>query len=73
MLNPSIQGTDKQDKSQLTQRNDTLTIFPHIKSTKNYPTMCVGLYTKNPTNVGVKDHYLRLPTFFPHKPFAQLS
>jgi hypothetical protein len=35
MLNPSIQGTDKQGKSQLIQRNDTLTIFPYIKSTKN--------------------------------------
>ena len=43
MLNPSIQGTDKQDKSQLIQRSDTLIIFPYIKSTKNHPTICVGL------------------------------
>tara|TARA_B100000470_G_scaffold220385_1_gene208723 strand:+ start:630 stop:776 length:147 start_codon:yes stop_codon:yes gene_type:complete len=43
MLNPSIQGTDKQDKSQLIQRSDTLIIFPYIKSTNNYPTMWGGL------------------------------
>ena len=43
MLNPSIQGTDKQDKSQLIQRSDTLIIFPYIKSTKNSRRMCVGL------------------------------
>ena len=42
MLNLSIQGTDKQGKSQLMQRSDTLIIFPYIKSTKNYPTKCVG-------------------------------
>ena len=42
MLNPSIQGTDKQDKSQLIQRSDTLIIFPYIKSTNNYPTMWGG-------------------------------
>ena len=53
MLNPSIQGTDKQDKSQLIQRSDTLIIFPYIKSTNNYPTMWVGLLAKNPTNVGL--------------------
>ena len=51
MLNPSIQGTDKQDKSQLIQRNDTLTIFPYIKSTKNYPTMC-GAINKKPHECG---------------------
>ena len=34
--------TEEQNKSPSVQRNDTLTIFPYIKSTKNYPAMCVG-------------------------------
>ena len=34
--------TEEQNKSPSVQKNDTLTIFPYIKSTNNYPTMCVG-------------------------------
>jgi len=38
------------------------------------PLQCVwGYKQKPPLIAGVKDHYLRPPTFFPHKPFAQLS
>jgi len=34
--------TEEQNKSPSVQKNDILTIFPYIKSTNNYPTMCVG-------------------------------
>jgi len=61
-------GSDSSSQDQkanpINSSNDIyLTIF---KST-HHPT------NKKPHECGVKDDYLQPPTFFPHKPFAQLS
>ena len=67
MLSHLIQEIDKQNKSQLIQRNDTLTIFPYIKSTNNYLTMCVGGYKqKTPLLSGAdSSNMIRLTYSFP--------
>ena len=42
------------DLAQELRINNSIVIYLTIfKSTKNYPIMCVGLQTKNPTNVGL--------------------
>ena len=46
MLSHLIQEIDKQNKSQLIQRNDTLIIFPYIKSTNNYPAVSDAINKK---------------------------